>query len=70
MNNKRISVRALQLIHTTPNESLLGPCNSRTGIEKGGARVYMAVLNELWEETSSRLTKQSQFYSTPVEFAS
>lgn len=71
MNNKG-SVRynrALQLIHANPNESLVGPCNSRTGMEKGGAGVYMAVQNKLWEE-SSRPTKQSQFYRTPVEFAS
>lgn len=50
--------RSLELIHTSPNKS---PCNSRTGMERGGAGVHVAAQDELWEETSSRLPKQSQF---------
>lgn len=30
-------------------------------MERGGAGVYVAAQDELWEETSSRLPKQSQF---------
>lgn len=54
-----------QLIHT-----LAGPCNCRDRHGERRCRVYAAVQDEPGEETSSRLTKQSHVYGTPVEFAS